>query len=101
MTPRDPDSELPGAVTPSGDDRELGEATVEPPAVTGDGDDLMTRSEVAVKFGITSQLVGGWARRRPPVLTEVRDAEGRPRYRKAEVEALYASGFRGGRLRRD
>jgi hypothetical protein len=66
-----------------------------------DGEDLMTRREVAVKFGVTSELVGGWARRTPPVLTEVRDAEGRPRYRKAEVEALYASGFRGGRLRRD
>ena len=66
-----------------------------------DGEDLMTRSEVAVKFGVTSQLVGGWARRVHPVLTEVRDAEGRPRYRRAEVEALYASGFRGGQPRRD
>jgi hypothetical protein len=101
MTPRDPDPELPGAIIPAGDGRDLGGGDAELPAVTGDGEDLMTRREVAVKFGITSQLVGRWARRKPPVLTEVRDAEGRPRYRKAEVEALHASGFRGGRQRRD
>jgi hypothetical protein len=100
VTPRDPDSELPGAIAPADGGRGLsGNAGL--PAVTGDGDDLMTRREVAVKFGITSQLVGGWARRRPPVLTEVRDADGRPAYRRAEVEALYASGFRGGRQRHD
>jgi hypothetical protein len=103
MTSRDPDLEQVDAITdtPSGDGRDLGEGTVEPPAIAGDGEDLMTRREVAVKFGVTSQLVGGWARRKPPVLTEVRDADGRPRYRRAEVEALYASGFRGGRQRHD
>jgi hypothetical protein len=101
VTPRDPDSEQVDAITPNGDGRDLGDEAVELPAVTGDGEDLMTRSEVAMKFGVTSQLVGGWARRTPPVLTEVRDADGRPRYRRTEVEALYASRFRGGRQRHD
>jgi hypothetical protein len=101
MTPRDPDTEQVDATNPASDGRVLADDTVELPAVTGDGEDLMTRREVAVKFGITSQLVGRWARRRRPMLTEVRDAEGRPRYRKAEVEALHATGFRGGRQRRD
>jgi hypothetical protein len=103
MTSRDPDPEQVDATANilSDDGRDLGEGTVGLPAIAGDGGDLMTRREVAAKFGVTSQLVGGWARRKPPVLAEVRDAEGRPRYRRAEVEALYASGFRGGRQRRD
>jgi hypothetical protein len=64
-----------------------------------DDHDLMTRSEVAHKFGVTSETVSKWARRKVPVLTEVRSAEDRPRYRRAEVEELYRSGFRGGPYR--
>ncbi len=68
-------------------------ARVEFPAA----EDLMTRREVAYKFRVTSATVATWARRKPPVLAEVRNEQGRPRYRRAEVEELYASGFRGGR----
>ena len=65
--------------------------------MAGDGDeDLMTRREVARKFGVTSEAVRRWARRNPPVLTEVHDARDKPRYRRAEVNELYDSGFRGG-----
>jgi hypothetical protein len=70
--------------------------TVEMPAITDDDNDLMTRYEVAMKFRVTSQTVAMWVRRKPPVLTEVRNAEGRPRYQRTEVEELYRSGFRGG-----
>jgi hypothetical protein len=59
-------------------------------------DDLMTRREVAYLFGVTSSAVANWAHRKTPVLAEVRDAEGRPRYKRTEVQALHASGFRGG-----
>jgi len=69
-------------------------ARVEFPAA---GEDLMTRREVAYRFRVTSATVATWARRKPPVLAEVRDEQGRARYRRAEVEELYASGFRGGR----
>ncbi len=61
-----------------------------------DVEDLMTRVDVARKFGVTSEAVARWARRSPPVLTEVRDVQDKPRYRRAEVEELYDSGFRGG-----
>jgi hypothetical protein len=65
--------------------------------MAGDGDeDLMTCREVARKFGVTSEAVRRWARRDPPVLTEVHDAQDKPRYRRAEVNELYDSGFRGG-----
>jgi uncharacterized protein YjcR len=65
--------------------------------MAGDGDeDLMTRREVAGKFGVTSEAVRRWARRDSPVLTEVHDAKDKPRYRRAEVNELYESGFRGG-----
>ena len=67
-------------------------ARVEFPA---DDEDLMTRREVAYHFGVTSAAVATWARRN--VLAEVRTPGGRPRYRRADVEELYASGFRGGR----
>jgi hypothetical protein len=60
-------------------------------------EDLMTRREVAYKFRVTSATVATWARRKPPVLAEVRNEQGRPRYRRADVEELYLSGFRGGR----
>ena len=36
-----------------------------------EGHDLMTRREVARKFGVFSRTVVGWARRNPWVLTEV------------------------------
>jgi len=68
-------------------------ARVEFPAA----EELMTRREVAYKFRVTSAAVATWARRKPPVLTEVRNEQDRPRYRRADVEELYASGFRGER----
>lgn len=58
-------------------------------------DDLMTRKQVAYKFGVTSATVKNWARSGKVALTEVQGGGGRPRYRRAEVEALYDSGFRG------
>ena len=58
------------------------------------GQDLMTRREVAFLFRATSQAVAAWARRGR--LTEVRNPEGKPRYRRAEVEKLYRSVFNGG-----
>jgi hypothetical protein len=56
-------------------------------------EDLMTRRQVAFLFRVTSQAVVRLARRGR--LTEVRDADGRPRYRRAEVEELFRSSFRG------
>src|SRR6516162_3001894 len=59
-----------------------------PTAVTGthaDGD-LMTRRQVAYLFRVTSSAVAIWARRGR--LPEVRDEAGRPRYRRADVDAL-------------
>ena len=57
--------------------------------------DLMTRREVAAMFRTTSQVVAYWAqRKKPPLLTEIRTAGNKPRYRRAEVQALYDSGFR-------
>ena len=53
-------------------------------------EDLMTRRQVAAVFRVTSAAVATWARRGR--LPEVRDEVGRPRYRRADVEAL----FRGG-----
>ena len=58
------------------------------------GEDLMTRREVAFLFRVTSQAVAAWARRGR--LTEVRNAEGKPRYRRAEVEELFRIVFSGG-----
>ena len=54
----------------------------------------MTRRQVAFLFRVTSQAVAAWARRGR--LTEVRKAEGKPRYRRAEVEELLRSVFTGG-----
>lgn len=76
------------------EDRELDD-TVEMPAITDAGDDLMTRKEVAYLFKTTSTTVYWWARRKHPPLHEIRNTEGKPRYRRTEVEALHASGFRG------
>ena len=58
------------------------------------GENLMTRREVAFLFRVTSQAVAAWARRGR--LTEVRNSEGKPRYRRAEVEELFRSVSSGG-----
>jgi len=56
------------------------------------GEDLMTRSQVASLFRVTSAAVASWARRGR--LPEVRNEAGRPRYRREDVEALFRSGVR-------
>ena len=55
-------------------------------------EDLMTRSQVASLFRVTSAAVASWARRGR--LPEVRNEAGRPRYRRDDVEALFRSGVR-------
>jgi predicted site-specific integrase-resolvase len=55
-------------------------------------DDLMTRRQVAYLFRVTSSAAAMWARRGR--LPEVRDEAGRPRYRRADVEALMRRGLR-------
>lgn len=55
------------------------------------GEDLMTRRQVAYLFRVTSAAVATWARRGR--LPEVRDQAGRPRYRRADVQALLRSDF--------
>ena len=55
-------------------------------------EELMTRKQVAYLFRVTSSAVATWARRGR--LPEVRNQAGRPRYRRADVEALFRSGFR-------
>jgi hypothetical protein len=57
-------------------------------------EDLMTRRQVAFLLRVTSQAVVRLARRGR--LTEVRNADGKPRYRRAEVEELFRSSFTGG-----
>ena len=52
-----------------------------------DGEALMTRHEAAVLLGATSEAVARWAR--SGRLPEIRDDDGHPRYRRADVEALY------------
>jgi hypothetical protein len=52
-------------------------------------EDLMTRKQVAYLFRVTSAVVAKWARRGR--LPEVRNEDGRPRYRRADVEALLRS----------
>jgi hypothetical protein len=54
--------------------------------------DLMTRRQVASVFHVTSAAVATWARRGQ--LAEVRDQPGKPRYRRADVEALQRSRLR-------
>jgi predicted site-specific integrase-resolvase len=65
-----------------------------PTAMTGNGmdEDLMTRRQVAYLFRVTSAAVAVWVRRGR--LPEVRNPAGRPRYRRADVEALMWSGSR-------
>lgn len=53
---------------------------------------LMTRLQVATLFGVTSAAVATWTRRGR--LTEVRDQSGKPRYRRADVQALLRSRLR-------
>jgi predicted site-specific integrase-resolvase len=55
-------------------------------------EDLMTRRQVAYLFRVTSSAVAVWARRGR--LPEVRNAAGKPRYRRADVEALLRRGIR-------
>ena len=52
----------------------------------------MTRRQVASLFRVTSAAVAAWARRGR--LPEVRNEAGRPRYRRADVEALFRNGVR-------
>jgi predicted site-specific integrase-resolvase len=54
-------------------------------------EDLMTRGQVASMFRVTSAAVASWARRGR--LPEVRNEDGRPRYRREDVEALFRSGM--------
>ena len=63
-------------------------------ALTGNrvDEDLMSRRQVAYLFRVTSSAVAIWARRGR--LSEVRDEAGKPRYRRAEVEALMRRGLR-------
>ena len=63
-------------------------------ATAGDrvDEDLMTRRQVASLFQMTSAAVASWARRGR--LPEVRNEAGKPRYRRADVEALFRSGVR-------
>ena len=67
-----------------------------PPAAAATGnrmdEDLMTRRQVASLFRVTSAAVAKWAQRGR--LPEVRNEAGRPRYRRADVEALFRSGVR-------
>ncbi|HLM87711.1 MAG TPA: MerR family transcriptional regulator [Streptosporangiaceae bacterium] len=55
-------------------------------------EELMTRRQVAYLFRVTSAAVAIWARRGR--LPEVRTETGKPRYRRADVEALMQRGFR-------
>jgi hypothetical protein len=52
-------------------------------------EELMTRPEAAAMLGVTSQAVSQWVRRR--LLPEVRGDDGKPRYRRADVEKLRRS----------
>ena len=54
--------------------------------------DMMTRRQVASLFRVTSAAVATWARRGR--LPEFRNDNGRPRYRRADVEKLLRNGTR-------
>lgn len=66
-----------------------------PMTVTNTDGDLLTRRQVAYLSGETSAKVAMWARRGR--LPEVRDDAGKPRYRRADVQALLRA--RAGRRR--
>jgi hypothetical protein len=59
-----------------------------------EGEELMTRREVAAMFGVTSATVAQWARR--GLLPEIRGEDGKPRYRRADTEELHRSGEQAG-----
>lgn len=61
-------------------------------SISGTSEELMTRRQVAYLFRDTSAAVAKWARR--GLLPEIRNPDGRPRYRRADVEDLLRSGFR-------
>ena len=61
------------------------------------GQEMMTRREVAVMFGVTSEAVARW--QRSGLLHGERGADGKVRYPRAEAEALYRSGRRGANTR--
>jgi predicted site-specific integrase-resolvase len=61
------------------------------PTVNHMEEDLMTRRQVAYLFQVTSSAVAIWARRGR--LPEIRTEAGRPRYRRADVEALMRRGL--------
>ena len=63
-----------------------GDCEREPPAAAED-EDLMTRRQVAMLVRVTSAVVATWARRGR--LPEVRNSDGRPRYRRGDVEQLF------------
>ena len=65
-----------------------------PMVITGNhiDEELMTRRQVAYLFRVTSSAVAIWARRGR--LPEVRNEAGKPRYRRADVEALMRRGMR-------
>lgn len=67
----------------------LGRAAAAVSAGHADEDDLMTRRQVAMLFRVTSAVVATWARRGR--LPEVRNSEGKPRYRRGDVEQLFRS----------
>jgi predicted site-specific integrase-resolvase len=70
--------------------------TVRRPVTASNMDgDLLTRQQVAYLFGETSAKVAMWARRGR--LPEVRDGAGKPRYQRADVQALLRA--RAGRRR--
>jgi MerR HTH family regulatory protein len=54
----------------------------------------MTRREAAARLGVTSAAVAQWARR--GLLAEVQGDDGKPCYRRADVEELYRSGEQAG-----
>ncbi len=58
-------------------------------------EDLMTRREVPEMFHASPHVAAYWAlRKKPRLLTEIRTAGKKPRYRRSEVQALRDSGFR-------
>jgi hypothetical protein len=58
-------------------------------------DQLMTRREVAELFNVPAVRIREWARNERVALSELPGEDGRPRYDRAEVLALRASGFTG------
>jgi hypothetical protein len=74
--------------TPTDNDGRKLDDTVELAPVTDNDEDLMTRCEVASRFRVHSATVKNWARSNAVALTAVHDDQGKPRYRRSEVQAL-------------